>query len=81
MLKKTRARRAAAVRHRQLLDTAERVVRRHILEGQSGSDATPAEMVALAFGRLALHIDEDEARDYLNAVLVERGYPLPGGAQ
>lgn len=82
MLKKTREQRDAALRHRQFLDIANHVVRRHILEARSGSAATPAEVVALVFGRHAARIDEAEALDYLNAVLAEHGYPLlPGGAQ
>lgn len=74
-LKKIRARQAAGRRHRQLMRAASDVVRRHYLLGEA-ENATPAEIVAVAFGRHELRIDVDEALDYLNAVLAERGYAL-----
>lgn len=74
-LKKRRARKAADRRHHQLLCAANDVVSRRALLGQV-EHTTPAEIVAIAFGRYELRIDEDEALDYLNAVLAERGFPL-----
>lgn len=74
-LKKIRARKAAERRHRQLLRAAEHVVSRHIID-QQDTPVDPAAVVAVAFGRYELRITEDEARDYLNAVHAERGYPL-----
>lgn len=79
MFKKQGARRAAARTHRQLLAAANHVVSRSALE-LGVEHAKPAEIVALVFGRHALRIDEAEALDYLNAVLVERGYPLRNAA-
>lgn len=74
-LKKIRAKQATARRHRQLLRAASDVVSRHSLLGET-PNADPAEIVAVAFGRHELRIDADEALDYLNAVLAERGFPL-----
>ncbi|MEU0587246.1 hypothetical protein [Streptomyces sp. NPDC006132] len=74
-LKKIRARKAADRRHRQLLRAANHVVSRRALNGQI-EQADPAEIIAIAFGRYELRIDDDEALDYLNAVLAERGYAL-----
>jgi len=69
------SRRAATRRHRQLLNVADRIVSRHALDRELGL-ADPAAVTALAFGRHGLRIDDAEARDYLNAVLAERGLPL-----
>ncbi|MET8982116.1 hypothetical protein ABZX85_41690 [Streptomyces sp. NPDC004539] len=69
------SRRAAARRHRQLMAAAERIVSRSILYSQVDT-AAPADVAALVFGRHGLRIEHDEALDYLNAVLAERGYAL-----
>lgn len=57
------------------MEAARQIVGRRILD-----DATdrivPAEVVALVFGRTGERISEDDARDYLNAVLADRGFPL-----
>ncbi|MER5211975.1 hypothetical protein ABT063_15680 [Streptomyces sp. NPDC002838] len=74
-LKKIRAQRAEDRRHRQLMHAAQHVISRRALDSDI-AQATPAEVVALAFGRHALRIEDTEALDYLNAVLAERGYPL-----
>lgn len=68
-------RRAAVRRHRQLMAAAEQIVSRSILYSQVDK-AAPADVAALAFGRHGLRIEQDEALDYLNAVLAERGYAL-----
>ncbi|RSN13762.1 hypothetical protein DMH25_08205 [Streptomyces sp. WAC 01325] len=73
--KDIRARKAADRRHRQLLRAANDVVSRRSLAGTI-DDIDPAEIVAIAFGRHELRIDVDEALDYLNAILAERGFPL-----
>lgn len=74
-LKKIKARRVENRRHGQLLAAARHIVGRRIVE-LNVQDVEPAEVVALAFGRYGLRIDEGEALDYLNADLAERGYPL-----
>ncbi|MEU0069522.1 hypothetical protein ABZ027_08255 [Streptomyces sp. NPDC006332] len=74
-LKKIRAKKAADRRHRQLLLAANHVVNRSVLD-RSVEQAAPAEIAAIAFGRYELRISDDEALDYLNAVLAERGCPL-----
>jgi hypothetical protein len=70
-LKKIRANRAAARRHRQLLRAADDVVSRSCLHAQTGH-ASPVEVIAIAFGRYQLRIGEAD----LNAVLAERGFSL-----
>ncbi|MFF7067330.1 hypothetical protein [Streptomyces pseudovenezuelae] len=72
---KGRESRAAARRHRLLMSAASHIVSRHSLYDQV-EQAAPAELAALVFGRHALRIDDEEALDYLNAVLAERGFPL-----
>ncbi|MFD9192963.1 hypothetical protein ACFWCA_32715 [Streptomyces phaeochromogenes] len=73
--KQRQAKKAATRRHAQLLRAAHSVVSRGTLD-RSVQDIAPAEVVAVAFGRYELRITEDEALDYLNAVLAERGFPL-----
>ncbi|MFF1297956.1 MULTISPECIES: hypothetical protein [unclassified Streptomyces] len=73
--KKQAARRTAARQHRQLMAAARHILSRHALEG-TVTRINPAEIVALVFGRHAVRITEDEAVDYLNAALADRGYPL-----
>lgn len=75
MFEKRAARRAEDRRHQQLLRIAQHIVSRVTLERRI-EDIDVAEIVAVAFGRHQLRITEDEALDYLNAVLAERGYPL-----
>jgi hypothetical protein len=75
MFAKRTARRAEARRHATLLQLADRVVSRHTLHGDS-MQATPAEVVALAFGRARMRVTDAEALDYLNAVLADRSLPL-----
>ncbi|MFJ2162388.1 hypothetical protein [Streptomyces sp. NPDC087856] len=72
-----RAKKQATRRHRDLLSVAQRVVSRATLDRSTGQIA---EVVALAFGRHELRITDDEALDYLNAVLAERGFPLHAAA-
>jgi hypothetical protein len=62
-------------RHQMLLKAARHIVGRRLLVDTDFS-TSPAEIVALAFGWYGLRIDDDEALDYLNAVLAERGFPL-----
>lgn len=75
MFKKTRERKAAAQRHRLIMAAARHIVSRHVIYGEV-TRAIPAEVVAYLFGKSSLRISEAEAVDYLNAVLVDRGYPL-----
>ncbi|XUL89709.1 hypothetical protein ACQ86D_26340 [Streptomyces galilaeus] len=75
MLKNRAARRAAYRRHQKLLAAARQIVSRHAIEG-TVTHVGPAEVVALVFGRHAMRIAEAEAVEYLNAVLVDRGFPL-----
>jgi hypothetical protein len=62
-------------RHARLLVTAEKAINNHVLY-REGLHPAPATVAALAFALFAIRLDEDEARDYLNAALAERGYPL-----
>lgn len=73
--KEHRARKDADRRHKQLLVAARHVVSRGTLDRRI-EDIDLAEVAAVAFGRYQLRITEDEALDYLNAVLAERGFPL-----
>lgn len=73
--KEHRARKDADRRHKQLLLAARHVVSRGTLDRRI-EDIDLAEVVAIAFGRYQLRITNEEALDYLNAVLAERGYPL-----
>ncbi|MEU8688813.1 hypothetical protein [Streptomyces sp. NPDC048665] len=80
-LKKFREQRAAHLRHRQLMRAADRVVSRHVIDNEP-SRATAAEVAALVFGWHGLRVPEDEATEYLNAVLADRGFPLlPSSAE
>ncbi|MGC9536548.1 hypothetical protein [Streptomyces sp. UG1] len=74
-LKKISERRAERRRHRHLMEAAQHIVRRHALD-DSTDTASPAKVAALAFGWHGLRVAEDEALDYLNAVLADRGFPL-----
>lgn len=62
--------------HAQLLDAAGQAITKHVLGNGYGVRPEPALVVALAFALYAIRLDADEARDYLNAALAERGYPL-----
>lgn len=73
--KKQALRRAADRQHRQLMDAARHIVSRRAIES-SVDRIDPAEIVALVFGRHNIRITNDDAADYLNAVLADRGYPL-----
>ncbi|MFD6432842.1 hypothetical protein [Streptomyces venezuelae] len=72
-----RDRRNQRQRHARLLVAAERAISKQLTHG-TGQDLrpAPATFIALAFGMFAIRLDNDEARDYLNAALAERGYPL-----
>ncbi|NUP42345.1 MAG: hypothetical protein HOY76_36270 [Streptomyces sp.] len=65
-IRRTRAQRR---RHRHLLTIAAHVLR-------SYTNASPDQVVALAFGRHGLRIETAEALDYLNAARAERGFDL-----
>jgi hypothetical protein len=70
-----RARRQAKAdrrRHVQLVVAANRAINK----APSSVGPQPATVIALAFAMHAIRLDEAEARDYLNAALAERGYPL-----
>ncbi|MEV5611521.1 hypothetical protein [Streptomyces sp. NPDC052225] len=75
MFETRRQARAERLRHARLLLAAEKAISSHVLRHQ-GMHPAPAVVVALAFALYAIRLDEDEARDYLNAALAERGYPL-----
>lgn len=55
-------------RHIRLLAIADSLVL-----GRPAEEPTTAEVMALAFARLQLHLSETEAAEYLNAALVSRG--------
>ncbi|MEV6165705.1 hypothetical protein AB0L71_28095 [Streptomyces sp. NPDC052052] len=55
-------------RHARLMRAAD-----SLIYGQDTKELTAADLIALAFGRYQLRIDETEAVDYLNAGLVRRG--------
>ncbi|WP_405585286.1 hypothetical protein [Streptomyces sp. NBC_01092] len=74
-LKKHRENRAARRLHQQGMSAAGHIVSRHALLDKA-TNSTPAEVVALLFGWTGDRITEDDAHDYLNAVLADRGYPL-----
>ncbi|MEV5182893.1 hypothetical protein AB0K88_24345 [Streptomyces werraensis] len=73
--KKHREQRAARRLHRQGMNAARRIVSHHALTN-SVADVIPAAVVSLLFGWTGQRITETEARDYLNAVLADRGFPL-----
>ncbi|MFJ2249207.1 MULTISPECIES: hypothetical protein [unclassified Streptomyces] len=61
-------------RHAHLRDIAERLVNR---AGRSRSDEITCEqLAAMAFGRNRLHVEPDEAAEYLAAALAEFGYGI-----
>jgi hypothetical protein len=75
-------------RHRQLMEVTESLVRKATMfvTISGGSDlheqVTAEQVVAAAFGRFRMRVEEREAVEYLRAVLVLRGYsvghlPLP----
>lgn len=70
--------RRARIRHAQLMTLANDAIRAAILNNQRTSnglpDVTPTDLVALMFGAHGIHITEDVATDYLDAVLAQRGY-------
>ncbi|MFI8531773.1 hypothetical protein ACIGMX_16225 [Streptomyces aquilus] len=72
---KGRERRAAERRHRQGMDAARQIVGRGILD-EATDRIVPAAVVALVFGRTGERISADDARDFLNAALADRGFPL-----
>ncbi|MEU5483508.1 hypothetical protein [Streptomyces mirabilis] len=59
------------VRHQRLLRLAS------VLVSPLQLPATPADLVALAFGRHQMEVTEEEAARYLDAALVDRGERLP----
>lgn len=69
------AARAQKRRHTQLRTIAERLVSRQILSGalEPKYTATTGDVIALAFGRHQLTVDEGEAARYLEAARVEKG--------
>lgn len=72
MLKKFRTKQ----RHSRLMRVVDQLV-----FCQMEEEATPAQVIALAFGRHQLRITEDEAAEYLDAGLVRRGHkPRPAPA-
>ncbi|MFB7852916.1 hypothetical protein ACFC34_38690 [Streptomyces sp. NPDC056053] len=66
MLKNLRANR----RHARLMRAAD-----FLILGQDTEALVASDLVALAFGRYQLRIDEAEAVDYLNVGLVRRSHP------
>ncbi|CAM5530773.1 hypothetical protein SALBM135S_00868 [Streptomyces alboniger] len=70
-----RQKKAARRRHSALLAAAEQAIHLQLLHG-NGMRPEPDKVVALAFAMFAIRLDLDEAREYLNAALAERGYPL-----
>ncbi|MEU4170998.1 hypothetical protein AB0F46_29475 [Streptomyces sp. NPDC026665] len=73
--KQRKAAKAAARRHGQILRVAGDIVTRGAME-RNVQGIDPNRIVAITFGRYRLRVTEDEALDYLNAELAERGYPL-----
>lgn len=67
--------RAAKRRHEQLMAAAGHLISREITSGfrTPQYEATAKDLVALAFGRHQLAVDEAEADRYLNAARVEKG--------
>ncbi|MER6103707.1 hypothetical protein ABT115_15620 [Streptomyces sp. NPDC001832] len=56
-------------RHARLMRAAD-----SLIFGKDTEALTAGDLIALAFGRFQLRIDEAEAVDYLNAGLVRRGH-------
>ncbi|WP_120680580.1 hypothetical protein [Streptomyces hoynatensis] len=67
--------RAARRRHEQLMAAAGRLISRKITSGfrTPQYEATTADLIALAFGRHQLTIDETEADRYIAAARAEKG--------
>ncbi|MGW0955386.1 hypothetical protein [Streptomyces sp. NPDC002545] len=74
MFEKRRARREAQVRHRRLMDAA-----LDLVGFTGGVMASPADLIALVFGKYAVDVAEEEAARYLDAARVARGQRLPVG--
>ncbi|MGV2914470.1 hypothetical protein [Streptomyces alfalfae] len=74
-LRDRRQQKTASRRHAALLAVADQAIHKQLLHG-NGMRPGPDKVVALAFSMHAIRLDLDEARDYLNAALAERGYPL-----
>lgn len=71
MFEKRRARREAQIHHRRLMDAALDLV------GYTGEwTASPADLIALVFGKHAIEVTEEEAGRYLDAARVSRGQRL-----
>ncbi|MCX5345898.1 hypothetical protein [Streptomyces atratus] len=58
-----------SLRHARLMRAAD-----SLIFGQDTEALAAGDLIALAFGRYQLRIDEAEAVDYLNAGLVRRGH-------
>jgi hypothetical protein len=67
MFAKKRQQRAEKLRHQQLLDAAKKLV------DPFEQPASPADLVALAFGRHQMEVTEEEAARYLDAARVAQG--------
>lgn len=62
-------------RHRRLITLANDLIRDGSTTVNGTTKVTPADYAAYVFGRSQIRLDEAEAADYLNAVLVARGLP------
>lgn len=71
MFAKARAR----ARHKALISYANELIRDAPATANGQTGITPADYTAYIFGRTQIRLDEAEAIDYLNAVLVRRGLP------
>jgi len=60
-------------RHRLLVNLANNLVRDGMSTVNGTTKITPADYTAYVFGRSQIRLDDTEAIDYLNAVLVARG--------
>lgn len=70
-----RRREVESRRHRQLMAVANRLIDREASSGYLSPkyEANAKDLVALAFGRHQLTVDEAEADRYLNAARAEKG--------
>lgn len=65
-------------RHAQILLIAKGLVANSAKDANTARPLVDAgDIQALAFGRYRLRVEEAEAAEYLNAALVEAGYPRP----
>ncbi|MEU1668553.1 hypothetical protein ABZ547_34230 [Streptomyces sparsogenes] len=62
-------------RHRRLITLANELIRDDLSTVNGTTRVTPADYTAYVFGCSQIRLDEAEAADYLNAVLVARGLP------